>query len=272
MEKILLCCHKLVQIPHDVHFIPIQVGRDLSKIDLGFVSDNTGDHISNKNRNYCELTAQYWAWKNLKGIDIIGLNHYRRFFDFNIRFPRLSPELNFVDMNEFKQNYSLPDLSNILKKFDIILPNRSCHPYSNSKHYCCCHLENDWIILRQVIRELYPEYYSAFVKTMDKCNEMSDFNMFITSWEIFDQYCSWLFPVLFEVEKRVKISEYDNQARIFGFMSERLINVYCEKEKLKIKHYPVIMPIEEFSPSKNTSLLSFNYRKLRYRLAYKLSY
>ena len=34
----------------------------------------TGDHISSKNPNYCELTGLYWAWKNLD-CEYIGLCH-----------------------------------------------------------------------------------------------------------------------------------------------------------------------------------------------------
>ena len=41
------------------------------------------DSISNKNDSYCELTGMYWALKNLKNVDVIGLCHYRRYFDFH---------------------------------------------------------------------------------------------------------------------------------------------------------------------------------------------
>ena len=67
-------------MPKNILFLPIQVGRAISSVDLGIQGDDTGDNISWKNRNYCELTALYWAWKNLKEVDIIGLCHYRRYF------------------------------------------------------------------------------------------------------------------------------------------------------------------------------------------------
>lgn len=38
---------------------------------MGYIGDNTGDNISLRNSNYCELTGLYWAWKNLK-CDYIG--------------------------------------------------------------------------------------------------------------------------------------------------------------------------------------------------------
>ncbi|MBQ3778942.1 MAG: DUF4422 domain-containing protein, partial [Fibrobacter sp.] len=90
--KILVCCHKPCPVPSQDWFLPIQVGAALSKQDLGFQKDNlvngeTCDNISEKNPNYCELTALYWAWKNIRKIypeiQYIGLNHYRRYFAFD---------------------------------------------------------------------------------------------------------------------------------------------------------------------------------------------
>ena len=46
------------------------------------------------------------------------------------------------------------------------------------------------------------------------------FNMFIMKRDKFDAYCEWLFDILFELEKRLDISNYNtNDARVFGFVS-----------------------------------------------------
>ena len=68
--------HKKYWMPEDELYMPVQVGFNEP---LGFARDNTGENISEKNKNYCELTALYWGWKNLKA-DYIGLDHYRRHF------------------------------------------------------------------------------------------------------------------------------------------------------------------------------------------------
>ena len=82
--KILVACHKKDVMATQYPYEPIHVGKDLHlDIDLGIITDNTGDNISNKNASYCELTAMYWAWKNLKDVDVIGLCHYRRYFSFS---------------------------------------------------------------------------------------------------------------------------------------------------------------------------------------------
>ena len=53
---------KYNEIPDDL-YKTIHVGRAISS-DLGYTGDDTGDNISFKNRNYCELTGMYWLWKN----------------------------------------------------------------------------------------------------------------------------------------------------------------------------------------------------------------
>ncbi len=60
--------------------IPIQVGAALTGERICEVRDNTGDHISEKNREYCELTALYWIWKNTSS-QYAGLCHYRRHYE-----------------------------------------------------------------------------------------------------------------------------------------------------------------------------------------------
>jgi hypothetical protein len=64
--KILICTHKEFNYIPDNSFLPIHVGKEISAVDLPYQVDNTGTNISSKNKNYCELTALYWAWKNLE--------------------------------------------------------------------------------------------------------------------------------------------------------------------------------------------------------------
>ena len=65
--------------------------------------------------------------------------------------------------------------------------------------------------------------------------------MFVMKKQLFDEYCSWLFSILFELEKRIDISGYNQyEARVFGFISERLFNVWLEKQQLKVKEVPVV--------------------------------
>ena len=78
--KILVAQHKEAEVFHNEVYIPIHVGKALSKTELGILCDDTGDNISHLNPYFCELTAQYWAWKNMHDVEYIGLCHYRRYF------------------------------------------------------------------------------------------------------------------------------------------------------------------------------------------------
>ena len=77
--KIYVATHKKVPMPEKSIYQPIRVGAALNEDDFGYVRDDTGDNISNKNKNFCELTATYWILKN-DNSDIVGLKHYRRYF------------------------------------------------------------------------------------------------------------------------------------------------------------------------------------------------
>ena len=269
--KILISTHKLAELPQHEYFLPIQAGSSLSSEHLPYTPDNTGDNISKKNRNYCELTVHYWAWKNMKDTDIIGLNHYRRFFDFRKKFPKLAPDRRFTYIDDIlSKPYYFPNLEEELKQYDIILPNTRNYPYDMATQYAVFHIVDDWRIMKDIIQELSPEYITAFEKTMEHRNYSSNYNMFITKWEYFAEYSEWLFKILFEVEKRCNISEYPIQARIFGYMSERLINVYVEYRNLRIKHVPLIVPIDNFKHSINPSRIRYNLWKIRNYIAFKI--
>lgn len=243
--KIFICAHKEVPLPQHPFFLPIQAGAVLHNPISGYQSDNDGDNISAKNPHFCELTCHYWAWKNLKNVDIVGLNHYRRYFDFQKKWPQFSADKHFISTNDFlNQPYQFPDLEKLLVKYDIILPVARHWRVSNTQQYGEYHIAKDWEMLRQIIKERSPQYIPAFEKTMDHSNKSVGYNMFITHWKFFDTYSEWLFDLLFEVERCVPPINDPIQSRIYGYMSERLINVFCEKHHLRIKEVPLIMPLD----------------------------
>lgn len=219
-------------MPNDDVYLPIHVGRE-GKTDLGYIGDNTGDNISAKNANYCELTGLYWAWKNLKN-DYIGLCHYRRYF---------ARENIHTDNIEKKKTAILhrKDYEKLLQEYDVILPvKRNYYVETVRSQYEHAHNKRDIDETKRIVLELYPEYSEAFEKVMGR-TKLYILNMFVMKKQQFDEYCSWLFSILFELEKRIDISSYNMyEARVFGFIAERLFNVWLEKQQLNVKEIPVI--------------------------------
>ena len=79
--KIVVAAHKPYWMPESSAYVPTWVGAALRPegVPEGWERDDHGENISAKNPHYCELTALYWAWKNL-GASYLGLAHYRRHF------------------------------------------------------------------------------------------------------------------------------------------------------------------------------------------------
>lgn len=247
--KIIIASHKSYQMPKDSMYLPIHVGAE-GKADLGYLKDNSGDNISEKNANYCELTGLYWAWKNLDA-DYIGLAHYRRHFC-----------LKSSKGDKWQKILTKEQLEPLLQKHDIILPNpRNYFIETNYDQYVHAHHAEDLDTTRQILQERYPDYLPIYDDYM-KRTIGHRFNMFIMKKEIFDAYCSWLFEILFELEKRLDISDYSkNDARVFGFVSERLIDVWIENNKLSYLEMPVEFMEKENWLKKGSAFLKRKFAK-----------
>jgi hypothetical protein len=239
--------HKKYQKFTDSTYRDLLVGAYRGHI-YGDCFDDAGENISEKNANYCELTGLYWLWKHCND-DYIGLVHYRRYFT-----------------HRFCGRHVLSDqeIRSLLKENDIILPFRHQINATVEKQYCRnSGLKKDLERVDRILSEKYPDYvqtYRAFLKS----DRIYFFNMMILDREKFNAYCSWLFDILFTLEQQVDLSEYnDYQKRIFGFLSERLLNVWVLKNRLKVKEVGVFNT-EEKIPFKKRFLMALK-RSLKYR-------
>lgn len=234
---IYIVSHKEFQVPKQDYYIPIFVGPNEIKYDGNYVTDNSLIQISEKNPNYCELTALFWIWKNIHDIDYVGLVHYRRYFYRNIF------------SNSYHNLVSKNKLEKYMQKYDMVLPLKNCSSLTIRKEYTRdgSGLDKDLELLQNVIQDLFPEYINDYKKVLNG-HQSYLYNMFFCKKELMNQYCEWLFTILTEVENRLDISQYNKQqARVFGYMAERLMSVYVSHHQLKVKELPVFNVENKFS-------------------------
>lgn len=242
---IIIAAHKQYRMPEDSMYLPLHVGAEGKvdaegrPLDLGYVKDNTGDNISELNPSFCELTGLYWAWKNLDA-DYIGLAHYRRHFGYKKTKDPFDSVLTYGQIKPF------------LGKIRVFTPNkRKYYIESLYDHYKHTHYIEQLDETRKIIGDLCPEYLSSF-DTVVKRTYGYMFNMMILQKDLLDQYCEWLFAILFELKKRMegnqKMQELSVfQSRFYGRVSEIIFNVWLERQletgslkKNEVKEIPVI--------------------------------
>ena len=165
--KLFVCCHQPVHVPMHPLLGPIQVGAALMDSRFpGFLHDDTGDNISVKNRSYCELTAQYWAWKNVKA-GYYGFFHYRRYLypDSKAKLPyRVEREASLPLLN--KLGYA--EFERLIRQYDIIVPKGENMYVPIRAHYANApyHHLRDLELAERIVREHYPEMVSALERSM----------------------------------------------------------------------------------------------------------
>lgn len=219
--RVVVAAHKPYRMPEDPVYLPVQVGA-AGKEPLGFTRDDTGDNISARNASFCELTGLYWAWRNLSA-DAVGLVHYRR---------------------HFKGAHGIAtgaELARLLAGHDVVLPRaRNYFIESTYSQYVHAHHACDLDVTRKILEERHPAYVAAFDAVM-KSTKGHRFNMFVMRRDAFDAYCAWLFDVLFELERRLDVSAYSAyDARVFGFVGERLLDVWLRVRGATCVELPVL--------------------------------
>lgn len=250
--KIIVATHKKYKMPNDDIYLPVHVGAE-GKEPIGYQPDNEGTNISLKNSSFCELTGLYWAWKNLNN-EYIGLSHYRRHFKGN------SNNKNIID-----QVIRRSEIEELLNDTDIILTKKRNYYietiYNHYKHTLYIETLDK---TRNIIKKDYPNYLSYFDKCM-KHRYMHAFNMFIMKKDKLNEYCNWLFDILFKLEEELKDKQYNSfHSRYPGRVSEVLLDVWLEKNNYSYKEVPFIYmePINKWK--KVTSFLKAKFFNKKY--------
>lgn len=226
MVNIYVVAHKPVEIDKynlDKCYKIIRVGK-YGQADSSLLNDSSGDNIAYKNPNYSELTAQYWIWKNDKKSDIVGLCHYRRFFSNT----GLSSNPKYF-LNEKK-------IIKYLNEADAIVPRKNYFSKGVYYQYMEGGSENDLKNAEEALQLLYPEYIPYYKKYLKNSCGTRLCNMIITKKDIFDAYSRWLFDILGYVEEHTDMNTYPPEwQRVFGCVSERLLEVWLKANHIKVK-------------------------------------
>ena len=234
--SIFVASHKKYKMPEDKMYIPLQVGAEGKEKINGYIQDNSkADNISSKNPYFCELTGLYYIWKHVSN-DYVGLVHYRRYFTTKKIIPK-------KEEDKFKIVISNTEIQKQLENSNIILPKKRNYYIENLyDHYKHTMYIEPLDETAKIIQEKYPEYMKEFNK-LHKRKSAHMFNMFIMKKEILDEYCKWLFDILFELEKRMENQQnnYDTfHARFYGRVSELLLDVWINTKGLKYTEVKVI--------------------------------
>ena len=235
--RIYVATHKLTNKYGDDCYQLIHVGAaqhpDVN-IEEAIKDNSQFDSISSKNDIYCELTGLYHIWKNVHNAEITGLVHYRRFF---VRKNKITKDPNSIILSK-------DEIQNLMKDYDVILGEPCAKKYAVGGFFTNPLDVPEFAIYRNItpsIKELYPEYvedyYNEFFEpTMSFCN------MMICKKELFDQYCEFLFNVLFDAEKRWVDAGIGVAPREMGYISEYLLNCWVRHNKhLRICYKPIAL-------------------------------
>lgn len=221
---LLVCAHKQDSYTRNEGvYKAIQVGADVHpEMNLGYTKDNEGDSISERNSAWSEWTAIYWGWKNIKNVEYLGLCHYRRYLDADINEETIEKLLNGKDMlvcDYYKAT-----------QYDVV-----------SKGLISALSQEDYWLYIDTVLSIHPDAKEALLKYMYDSNTFVPYSIFVAKKKLYDEFCEFVFPVLFELEKRIKEHNYSRQRRIIGYYGEWSLGLFIAYRKLKVRKVNLVM-------------------------------
>jgi len=244
----------------------------------GAYRDNSDDNISQKNRTYSELTGHYYVWKNLPS-QWVGFCHYRRFLvppsqqkwardNLSRPFEHLPTEgkgegnyasgytASLEQLNTFFSRSGLgsetsevgADFKTLLEDCDIVLP--ASNPVPNNDlvyQYTTAHPSYAIFALLKLMSERDHYLGKAAYEFFTSAESAHWNNLFVCRWDVFDDYCEFLFDLLFELEETLMLPICPYQRRVFAFLSERLLNFWVWYRSLTVAECPWVLLSDDCS-------------------------
>lgn len=228
-----------VAVPNPL-YIPVRCGAVFDQRSNDVQGDDSGENISEKRMSFCELTVQYWAWKNISA-DYYGLCHYRRYLSFAEKMFRTNDHgvvpcaiLSPATMKRFGL-LNTEAMKTEIAQYDLIIPQpasveRMPLPHGNAKtvhHLWEAHsgifFENGVVdYMLSLIEKLAPEYSSS-AKEYFAGNLHRGYNCYVMRKVLFDRLCQFQFPIMEAIEAEMDTTTY---SRTPGYVGEMLFGVF----------------------------------------------
>ena len=174
----------------------IQAGAALSDKRVAELTDDTGDNISAKNRQYCEMSATYWIWKNTNHA-WTGIEHYRR--------------------------HLLVTPGMLGNGVDAILPlPYICYPNTMAQFRRFVS-EDVRRALFQALKTLHPMEYGKYEELLYGPYQYT-YNILCARRPVFEDYCGWFFEIT-EYMETMGVPEIGS-TRALSYVAEVLTNLY----------------------------------------------
>ena len=243
--RIYVACHKPSYVPENPLLVPVMAGAAFIDDDTpfkdmrGILRDDAGDNISEKNHTYCELTPQYWVWKN-EDADYYGFYHYRRYLSYREVYPVNADgtkrgsayKCPFAELDDIREDLSKyghteERMREIIPDYDIITVLRERINTSVYRQYTQFHPKEILDDVLKIMNRLYPAYAGA-AKRYLASKDIYYMNMYVMKREKFQEYMRWLFNILdaYEEECAEMEDEASETPRIMGFVAERLFGIF----------------------------------------------
>lgn len=209
----------------------------------GVQSDAEGDNIAQLNPYYCELTAQYWAWKQAK-TEVVGFCHYRRYLNFMFDATWEHHSAVGVPGNEQFLAYLSCDaqrnrLDELLGVADAVVPRRTGSNRSVQDHYLAYHPRETWEVYLAELHTKHAEF-RPFIPLYRLGTAISGCNMFVMRRPLFNEYCEDLFPVIDAVFKHIGTPYDTYNNRYPGFLAERFLGLWLHVRRLRTFEVPMV--------------------------------
>lgn len=188
----------------------IQAGAAVTEERVAPLLDNTGVNISAKNKQYCEMTATYWVWKNTKHA-WTGIEHYRRHL-------LVTPVM-------------------LAENVDAILPlPYLCWPNTLAQFRRFVGAEVVDALLR-ALKTLHPNEFQEYA-TILKGSYQYTYNLVCARREVFEDYCTWFFHITEYMEILADEVPAIKETRALSYVAEVLTNLYFMSHNTKwiIRH------------------------------------